>query len=80
MRTTFQDAEHGIGDGAEDRAARLEQRASKFNRRSSVLLIVLITALAFMPAFMARELKKSMQVHGIKTHQKSINPSTLPSN
>ncbi|WP_066733025.1 pilus assembly protein TadE [Cupriavidus sp. D384] len=58
----------------------LEQRASKFNRRSSILLILLITALAFMPAFMARELKQSMQVHGMKTHQKGINPSTLPSN
>jgi len=58
----------------------LEQRASSFNRKASILLIVLITSLAFMPAFMARELKSSMQTNSIRTHQKSINPSTLPSN
>ncbi|QET04063.1 pilus assembly protein TadE (plasmid) [Cupriavidus pauculus] len=58
----------------------LEHKASKFNRRASILLILLITALAFMPAFMARELKQSMQTNGIRTHQKSISPSHLPSN
>ena len=58
----------------------LEQRASSFNRKASILLIILITSLAFMPAFMARELKSSMQTNSIRTHQKSINPSALPSN
>jgi len=59
----------------------LEQKASKFNRKASILLIILITSLAFMPAFMARELKKSMQTNSIRTHQQSISPNaTLPSN
>ncbi|MGT2491321.1 hypothetical protein ACU4GD_14355 [Cupriavidus basilensis] len=35
----------------------MQQRASRFNRRATIILIVIITALAFMPAFMAQEMK-----------------------
>ncbi|MCY0852973.1 pilus assembly protein TadE [Cupriavidus sp. D39] len=35
----------------------MQQRASRFNRRATIVLIVIITALAFLPAFMAQEMK-----------------------
>lgn len=35
----------------------MQRRASQFNRRATIILIVIITSLAFMPAFMAQEMK-----------------------
>ncbi|GJG97750.1 pilus assembly protein TadE [Cupriavidus pauculus] len=54
----------------------LEQRASHFNRKVSILLIVVITSLAFMPAFMARELKASIQTNSIRAANKSASPNS----
>ncbi|CAG9183568.1 type II secretion system F family protein [Cupriavidus pinatubonensis] len=41
------------------------QRAAQFNRRATIVLIILITGLAFMPAFMAQEMKVRTQLAGM---------------
>lgn len=51
------------------------QRASQFNRRATFILIILITGLAFMPAFMAQEMKMRTQVVGMGG-QRPVQPAS----
>ncbi|MFC4524761.1 pilus assembly protein TadE [Cupriavidus pinatubonensis] len=51
------------------------QRAAQFNRRATIILIVLITGLAFMPAFMAQEMKMRTQVVGMGG-QRPVSPAS----
>lgn len=45
----------------ESAPAEMLERATKFNRHMTILLIIVITGLAYLPAFMAQELKARAQ-------------------